>query len=94
MSSEELRQALSHSAALTVDYMACQVYSRFPNIPRLARAGLLAACPKWTWLYVFKDNSSLEALHAPLDLEDVRAVKEFLGAKKQGARWYEVIQHV
>ncbi|KAI9058939.1 hypothetical protein FKP32DRAFT_1596816 [Trametes sanguinea] len=43
-----------------------------------------------TWLLVLKDNSSYEALHAPLEAEDVRALKEFLGVRPQGARWYDV----
>ncbi|TFK89493.1 hypothetical protein K466DRAFT_584548 [Polyporus arcularius HHB13444] len=92
MTPEQLRRAVSTPS--TVDYMASQVYARFPNIPRLERACLLAACPKWRWLYVFKDNSSPEAYHAPIDPEDIRAVKEFLGVKKQGAKWYQVVQHV
>ncbi|KAI0706240.1 hypothetical protein C8T65DRAFT_830386 [Cerioporus squamosus] len=90
MSPEEFREDIKDMRTLTVNYMAYRVYCEFPNVPRLGRAGLLVPCPKLTWLFVFKDNSSHEVRHAPLDPVDVQGVKAFLGVKKQGAKWYDV----
>ena len=62
--------------------------------PRLGRAGLLVPSREVGWLFVFKDNSSREVLDAPIDMEDVRGVKEYLGVKPQRTKWYDVTSWV
>ncbi len=91
---EEVMDAIKHLRLLTTQYMSYEVYCKFPNIPHLERNVLFVPCPKLTWMFVFKDNSSYEAIRAPLAIEDVRAVKEFLGVKKQNAKWYDVSHRV
>ncbi len=90
MSPEDFRKALRRLQTLTVNYMIHRIYCEFPNIPILRRASLLVECPQLSWLFVFKDNSSNEALHAPLDPAEVVGVKKFIGVEKQGAKWYHV----
>ena len=91
MTPEEYRKDVQDSMEfVTVNYMGYRAYCEFPNLPRLSRCALLVLCPELTWLFVFKDNSSHEVLHAPLDPADVKGVKEFLGVKKQRAQWYDV----
>ncbi|KAI0737347.1 hypothetical protein C8Q80DRAFT_330226 [Daedaleopsis nitida] len=93
-SPEEFRDYLQDHHLHTMHYMAWKLYCEFPNLPRLDRSAILIMCPKSTWLYVFKDNSSPEAFHAPLSQEDVTAAKEFLGVKEQGAMWYDVTRRI
>ncbi|KAI0737348.1 hypothetical protein C8Q80DRAFT_1276533 [Daedaleopsis nitida] len=93
-SPEEFRQDLQDNELFTMQYMAAKLYCEFPNLPRLDRTAMLIMCPKSTWLYVFKDNSSREACHAPLSQEDVTAAKAFLGVKEQGAKWYNVTRRI
>ena len=93
-SPEEVLDMIKHLRLITAQYMAYEVYCGFPNIPRLERNVLLVPCPRLTWLFIFKDNSSREAILAPLELEDVRGVKEFLGVKKQNAKWYDVSRRI
>ena len=45
-------------------------------------------------LLVFKDNSSREVLDAPIDMEDVHGVQEYLGVTPQRAKWYDVTHWV
>ncbi|KAI0767742.1 hypothetical protein C8Q74DRAFT_1439741 [Fomes fomentarius] len=90
MTPEEFRHELEGMEDFAVDYMISKVYRQFPNLPSLRRASLYVRCPRKSWLFVFKDNSSHEALHAHLDLADVKGVKEFIGVKKQGAKWYHM----
>ncbi|KAI0793790.1 hypothetical protein C8Q74DRAFT_1445349 [Fomes fomentarius] len=91
VSPEDFRDALDRMQTLTVNYMAHRIYCEFPNIPILRRASLFVPCPRRvSWLFVFKDNSSHEALHAPLDPADVIGVKSFIGVEKQSAKWYHV----
>ena len=92
---EELQQRLMQMQTLTVKYMAHRVYCEFPNLPRLGRAGLLV--PRrgdLMWLFVFKDNSSREVLDAPIDMDDVHGVQEYLGVTPQRAKWYDVTHWV
>ncbi len=90
MSQEEFRADIDSIERLAVDYLVGRAHERFPNLPPLRRASINVRCPRWSWLFVFKDNSSHEALHASLDPADVIGVKEFIGVKKQGAKWYDV----
>ncbi|KAJ8481028.1 hypothetical protein ONZ51_g6263 [Trametes cubensis] len=87
---EVYRESIKSLTPFTMDYIGHRVYKRFPNLPRLHRPGFLVTHPDVMWLFAFKDNSSEEILNAPLTAEDVKAVKEFLGVKKQGAKWYDV----
>ncbi len=90
VSPEEFRDALDRMQTFTVNYIAHRIYCEFPNIPILRRASLYTRCPRWSWLFVFKDNSSREAIDAFLNPEDVIGVKKFIGVEKQGAKWYHV----
>ena len=60
------------------EYMAYETYCKFPSIPVFRRGVLLITYPRLTWLLVLRDNSSHEALHAPLVPEDVNAAIESL----------------
>ncbi|KAI0767746.1 hypothetical protein C8Q74DRAFT_1439743 [Fomes fomentarius] len=84
MSKEEFRANIDRLEGLAVDYLVGRARQEFPNLPSLRRASIYVRCPRWAWLFVFKDNSSHEALRAPLDPADVIGVKEFIGVKKQG----------
>ncbi|KAI0763001.1 FGGY family of carbohydrate kinase [Fomes fomentarius] len=90
VSPEDFRDALDRMQTLTVNYIAHRIYCEFPNVPILRRASLFTRCPRLSWLFVFKDNSSREALDALLNPEDVIGVKKFIGVEKQGAKWYHV----
>ena len=91
---EELQQRLMRMQTLTVNYMAHRVYCEFPNLPRLGRVGLLVTSRGVGWLFVFKDNSSREVLDAPIDMDDVHGVQEYLGVTPQRAKWYDVTHWV
>ncbi|KAI0701115.1 hypothetical protein C8T65DRAFT_656733 [Cerioporus squamosus] len=93
-SPEEFREALSRSRLTTIRFMTYEVYCNFPNVPRLERSALLVRCPRLSWLFVFKDNSSQECLHAQVDPADIEAVQEYLGVKKESAKWYKVAHHI
>ncbi|TFK89494.1 hypothetical protein K466DRAFT_584549 [Polyporus arcularius HHB13444] len=94
MSAEESREALFQLRSTTMGFMSYEVYCNFPNVLRLDRSALLVPCPRLTWLFVFKDNSSHECLHAQVDPADIEAVQEYLGVQKQSACWYKVANHI
>ena len=95
ISPERYRERLTEMQSIIVNYLAHRVYCEFPNLPRLGRAGLLV--PRrgdLMWLFVFKDNSSREVLDAPIDMDDVHGVQEYLGVTPQRAKWYDVTHWV
>ena len=94
LSPERYRERLVTMKYITVNYLAHRVYCEFPNLPRLSRAGMLVPSREVGWLFVFKDNSSREVLDAPIDMEDIRGVKEYLGVKPQRTKWYDVTSWV
>ncbi|KAI0071205.1 hypothetical protein K474DRAFT_659976 [Panus rudis PR-1116 ss-1] len=92
---EEVREKVDSIMSVTTAYIPHELYKAFPHLPRLRRNVLLIRFPRsLEWLLVLKDNSSKEALHAPLSMEDVMRVKEFLGVRKQGAKWYNVSNRI
>ena len=94
ISPERYRERLTEMQSIIVNYLAHRVYCEFPNLPRLRRARLLVTRRgALMWLFVFKDNSSHEVLHATLKQEYMIGAKKFLGVKKQGAKWYDVTRH-
>ena len=94
ISPERYRERLTEMQSIIVNYLAHRVYCEFPNLPRLGRAGMLVPSAEVGWLFVFKDNSSREVLDAPIDMEDIRGVKEYLGVKPQRTKWYDVTSWV
>lgn len=84
---------LSDMELYTAEYLAYETYCKFPSIPRFERNVLLIARRrglKMLWLFILKDNSSEEALHAPLVSEDVEAAMDFIGVKQKGVKWFDV----
>ena len=94
LSPERYRERLVTMKYITVNYLAHRVYCEFPNLPRLGRAGMLVPSAEVGWLFVFKDNSSREVLDAPIDMDDVHGVQEYLGVTPQRAKWYDVTHWV
>ncbi|KAI0715751.1 hypothetical protein C8T65DRAFT_828529 [Cerioporus squamosus] len=90
MSPRDRDMAILKVHASTIRMLPHQVYLEFPNLPRLMRSVILMDEVKRTWLFVFKDDSSHEALHTHIDPEDVKAVKKFLGLEHQRAKWHRV----
>ncbi|RPD57236.1 hypothetical protein L227DRAFT_613845 [Lentinus tigrinus ALCF2SS1-6] len=91
LSPERYRKEIVDRRLSAAYRMTYRTYCTFPNIPRLERNVLLIRRPgTLVWLFVLKDNSSKEAIHAPLDPEDVEAVKKFLGVKEQKVKWRAV----
>ncbi|KAI9064483.1 hypothetical protein FKP32DRAFT_1685752 [Trametes sanguinea] len=93
MTPEQLRSFLVSMRVGITRRMAYEAYCKIPGLPRFERNVLAMDYPDsvtTTWLLILKDNSSYEALHAPLEKEDVRALKEFLGVRPQRAKWYDV----
>ncbi|KAI9064484.1 hypothetical protein FKP32DRAFT_1591905 [Trametes sanguinea] len=92
MTPEQFRSRLWRMSFTTAQHMAYEAYCKIPGLPRFKRSVLAVerSDSGTTWLLVLKDNSSYEALHAPLKMEDVRALKEFLGVRPQRAKWYDV----
>lgn len=93
-SPEISREKWARLALSIAEYMAYETYCKFPSIPVFRRGVLLITYPRLTWLLVLRDNSSHEALHAPLVPEDVNAAIEFLGVKQKGLKWYDVSSRV
>ncbi|KAI0738773.1 hypothetical protein C8Q80DRAFT_1289214 [Daedaleopsis nitida] len=93
-SPEEVRKTIRSWGLLPAHHMAYESYCKFSNLPRFERNVFVlphSGTPRrMTWLFVLKDNSSREALDAPVTPEDVEAVKAFLGVKEQDAKWFEV----
>ena len=84
---------LSDIELYTAEYLAYETYCKFPSIPRFERSVLLIARRRgleMLWLFILKDNSTEEALHAPLVPEDVEAAMDFLGVEKKGVKWFDV----
>ena len=90
---------LSDIEVYTAEYLAYETYCRFPSIPRFERNVLLIICGRkpelrLVWLFVLKDNSSEEALHAPLVTEDVEAAMYWIGVERKGVKWFDVRSRV
>ena len=76
-----------------------ETYCKFPSIPRFERNVLLIICGRkpelrLVWLFVLKDNSSEEALHAPLVTEDVEAAMDLIGVERKSVKWFDVRSRV
>ena len=100
-SPEDHRKNLGGIELCTAEYLAYETYCRFSGIPRFRRNVLLVPRRRgrsrefeMMWLFVLRDNSSQEALQAPLVLEEVEAAMEFLGVEKQDVKWYDVTSRV
>ena len=89
--SQKTRDTLKCMRVAILPELALLVYDAFPNMRRLRR-NIVAHYGEW--LLVFKDNSSREVLDAPIEMEDVRGVKEYLGVKPQRTKWYDVTSWV
>ena len=90
---EDHRKNLCSIELCTAEYLAYETYCKFPSIPRFERNVLLIARRRgleMLWLFILKDNSSEEALHAPLVPEDVEAAMDFIGVKQKGVKWFDV----
>ena len=78
----------------TAHHLAHETYCKFPSLPRFERSVLLVPIRRreleCTWLFVLRDNSTEEALHAPLVPEDVEAAMDFIGVKQKGVKWFDV----
>ena len=100
-SPEVVRKKYSRLALGIAQHMAYETYCRFPGIPRFRRNVLLVPRRRgrsrefeMMWLFVLRDNSSQEALQAPLVTEEVEAAMEFLGVENKGVKWYDVTSRV
>ncbi|KAI0738765.1 hypothetical protein C8Q80DRAFT_1124259 [Daedaleopsis nitida] len=97
MSPDEVHDVI-HQAdwkLLTAEHIVYQSYCKFPNLPRLEHSVLvIRRSTGWKWLFVLKDNSSREALNAPVTPEDVEGLKVFLGIKHQEAKWFNVLGYL
>ena len=94
-SAEVARKKHTRLALFIAQNMAYETYCRFPSIPRFRRNVLLVPRRRggeieMTWIFVLRDNSSQEALQAPLVPEEVEAAMEFLGVEKKGVKWFDV----
>ena len=91
MSKKRVRETLRDVRPATVSSLPREVYAAIPTIPPLRRNMILMDLMAGTFLFVFKDNSSHAALHAPVRLEDIERAKEMLGVDpNEPVRWYRV----
>ena len=91
MSAKKVRETLRDIRPATLSSIPRRVYAAIPTIPRLQRNIALVDLMAGTFLFVFKDNSSHAALHAPVDLADIERAKEMLGVDpNEPVRWYKV----
>ncbi|TFK80544.1 hypothetical protein K466DRAFT_591775 [Polyporus arcularius HHB13444] len=92
LSKEELRDEIEDTLPATLMYVAREVYSAFPTIPRLRRNIVLLDPVQGTWLLVLKDNSSPAAFNVEVRPEDVQGAITFLGLEDENrqAKWYKV----
>ncbi|KAI0738777.1 hypothetical protein C8Q80DRAFT_209096 [Daedaleopsis nitida] len=94
-SPEEIRDLIDDWGLIIAENMAYESYCKFPNLPRLERNVLVMPNSRgFKWLFVLKDNSSHDALNAPVTPEDVEGVKAFLEVKEQDAKWYDVSRRI
>ena len=96
---EDHRKNLCSIELCTAEYLAYETYCKFPSIPRFERNVLLIICGRkpelrLVWLFVLKDNSSEEALHAPLVTEDVEAAMDWIGVERKSVKWFDVRSRV
>ena len=90
LSPKAARKALDDLRPLALSTIPSDVYLEVPGLPQYKRNIILLNDSRGLWLLVFKDNSSRAALRAPLDPEDVKKAKRFLGLQWQSAKWYRV----
>ena len=91
MSAKKVRETLRDIRPATLSSIPRRVYAAIPTIPRLQRNIALVNLMAGTFLFVFKDNSSHAALHAPVDLADIERAKEMLVVDpNEPVRWYQV----
>ena len=93
------RKKYTRLALFIAQNMAYETYCKFPSIPRFERNVLLIICGRkpelrLVWLFVLKDNSSEEALHAPLVTADVGAAMDWIGVERKGVKWFDVRSRV
>ena len=90
MPRRERDKAILRVHGTTIRVLPHRVYLAVPTLPRLERSLIYMGSSR-QWLFVFRDNSSYESLHVHIDMEDVRAVKKFLGVEHERAQWYYVM---
>ena len=90
MPRRERDKAIMRVHGTTIRVLPHRVYLAVPTLPRLERSLIYMGSSR-QWLFVFRDNSSYESLHVHIDMEDVRAVKKFLGVEHERAQWYYVM---
>ena len=74
---EAAREAIDAIHPTALFLIPLDVYPEVPGLPRYRRNILFLNDSRGPRLPVFKDNSSHAALHAPLDLEDVKKAKRY-----------------
>ena len=90
MPRRERDKAILRVHGTTIRVLPHRVYLAVTTLPRLERSLIYMGSSR-QWLFVFRDNSSYESLHVHIDMEDVRAVKKFLGVEHERAQWYYVM---
>ena len=91
MSAKQVREALRDLRPATIVALPRDVYRVIPTIPRFERSIVSLDPVAGSFVFVFKDNSSHAALHAPVSLEDIERAKEMLGVdESEPVRWYRV----
>lgn len=87
---KDQKKAIDAILPATIFSIPIAIYHKLPNLPRFRRRMMLVDAYRETYLFVLKDDSSMEALSAPVSQEDLEQARKLLGVPEQQPDWYWV----
>ncbi|TFY71584.1 hypothetical protein EVG20_g1423 [Dentipellis fragilis] len=86
---KNFKSKLRASCSMVTLMLPLKMYKEFPSIPRLWRRLILFPSGEG-YLFVLKDNRTMDTTNTELDPQDVEGIKKRLRLGEQSPKWYDI----